>query len=134
MLIKINPHEFINFDKIINIIDSGTGILFVDSDKNEVRFRCKISIKKFTEEYSEAKKNGSHILDLTKPESKLLSLEVGKTYMTRLGKEVLIVDFSKDVPYPFEGNLEGTVGYYTSKGEYLMGRETDFDIIGEKSA
>jgi len=135
MLIRVSDDFVFEFDYISNFLSDGDGIRFFEHDSNDGF--CDINnmtIDEFLKRYLEAKKNNELFLDLTKPESKPISLEVGKTYITRGGNDVTITRSYFDTNYPFEGHLAGTKRYYTSKGEYFVGSETDFDIIGEKSA
>lgn len=76
MLIKINALEVIDFDKISSVIDSRTGILFIDSDRDEVYRRCEIPLEQFLTRYSQAKKNNQYFLDLTNNHEEIVTKEV----------------------------------------------------------
>lgn len=137
MLIKASDDMVFNFDCVAKIFTEGNWIKFYS--QNSVGCFCNINnmtIDEFLKLYLEAKKNNELFLDLTKPETMPISLEVGKTYITRTGKEILITEFSPGTRYPFGGKISTALAtfYYTLKGEYLLGEESGFDIIGEKSA
>lgn len=135
MLIKASDDMVFNFDCVSKIFTEGNWIKFYS--QNSVGCFCNINnmtIDEFLKLYLEAKKNNELFLDLTKPETMPISLEVGKTYITRGGDDVTITRSYFDTNYPFEGCLDGTIRYYTSGGKYLMDYESGFDIIGEKSA
>lgn len=135
MLIKVSDDFVFEFDYISNFLSDGDGIRFFEHDSNDGF--CDINnmtIDEFLKLYLEAKKNNELFLDLTMPESKPISLGIGKTYITRGGNDVTITRSYFDTYYPFEGCLDGTIRYYTPGGKYLLNYESGFDIIGEKSA
>lgn len=61
------------------------------------------------------------------------TLEVGKKYLTRGGKLVVIVSFSKNFMYPFIGDNGGSYG---EGGSFYIGSEPDKDdlvtLVGEE--
>jgi hypothetical protein len=135
MLIKASDDMVFNFDYVTKISTEDNWIRFYS--QNCIGYFCQIdnmTIDEFLKLYLEAKKKNELFLDLTKPETMPISLEVGKTYITRGGDDVTITRTCYDTSYPFAGTLGVTIRYYTPKGEYFAGSETDFDIIGEKSA
>lgn len=137
MLIKASDDMVFNFNCVSKIFEEDNWIKFYSQNSVGCFFQLdNMTIDEFLKLYLEAKKNNELFLDLTMPESKPISLEVGKTYITRTGKEILITEFSPVTSYPFGGktSIDLATFYYTLKGEYLLGEETDFDIIGEKSA
>jgi hypothetical protein len=60
-----------------------------------------------------------------------MQLEVGKTYLNRIGKRVKIVSQTNNEPCPFWGRDENCTDSYTADGRLYHNRESYYDLVEE---
>jgi hypothetical protein len=122
MLIRVSDDMVFNFDYVTKISTEDNWIRFYS--QNCIGYFCQIdnmTIDEFLKLYLEAKKKNELFLDLTMPESKPISLEVGKTYITRGGNDVTITRSFSIPTTLLKACLDGTIRYYTPGGEIPPG-------------